>query len=154
MIGIVIAIVKKRDVPLRRKTLEERQQRFKPFRKLEPIDEFVREQPSAASDHVANMVLGHFVLAEVQNGKPFAPKELNDLALLGLTACQGDSDKQLRRHRGVREAIVELRNGSRTKGVNESTTASGLFRNGDGEERFTMLRDFRAVGDCTQAVEV
>jgi hypothetical protein len=75
VVGSVISIVEKRNVPVGSQAFEEGQQRAGALRKFESVDEFVLQKRGPATDHVAYMILRHLVLAQIHYWIALALKE-------------------------------------------------------------------------------
>jgi len=78
----MVAIVEQRDVPALRQRGEKLQQGTGPLGELEAEDALALHALCLAADHVADVQLGQFVVAHVENGIAVLGQQREDLSLV------------------------------------------------------------------------
>jgi hypothetical protein len=75
VVGALVAVVEQADVPARVHGGQEAHQRARPLGELEAEEALVARQLAAPADHVPHMLLGQFVVGQVDGGEA-VPREV------------------------------------------------------------------------------
>ena len=130
-IHALVAVVEQADVPVRRHGRQEFHQRARTLRELETEQAFARRQRRAAADHVADVLLGQLVVAQVAHVEAFVlqgPRDVGGLAPARDLHADEDMGAAL-----VGDAVVELGDVALPDHGAEAAEAAALFRQRDGE---------------------
>src|SRR5690606_4675286 len=133
--------------------LQELQQRARPLRKLETVDELVGDVRHMAADHVPDVQLRELVVREIEH-LVAADRELLEQRLrFAAPVPQRDTDEDPRLLRR-RVAVVEFRDAARADRLAEAQKLALALGDLDGDQRFAMLAELGALRDVAQTVEV
>ena len=144
--------MKQADVPVVLELRQEGQQGAGAFGKVERIHPLVLGFRGAATDHVADVDLGQFVLGQVGDGVA-ARLELGDQgrALGRPVELHAYEDAGLG---AGRVAVIEFGDLAPTQRGAKRLEGAGAFGDGDGQHGLALLADLGPLGDVAQAVEV
>src|SRR6186713_2668533 len=106
-----------------------------------------------AADHVSDMELGDFVVADIGDLVVCCNQVLHNGFPLAVPAGNAESNKYLR-GLGRLIPIVELGDISRPQRFAETQEAPRLLWNHNRQQRFALGTQIRALGDMPQAIEV
>jgi len=80
VVGALVPVVEQTDVPASRHGRQEAHQGARPLREKKAVQPLVVRQRAASADHVANVLLGEFVVGEVQRGEAVLDERADQLA--------------------------------------------------------------------------
>jgi hypothetical protein len=133
VIGTVIAVMEQRDVPGVANPFEKLHQRSRPFRKLEPQQDFVAKHAGAPAHHVPHVQLGGFVGADIDHLIAGVRQTGDDPVLLPMRVLELEADENMR-IATVRKSIVELGNDATAEKLDKAAIAAAPFGNSDTKE--------------------
>ena len=156
VVGAVVAVVEEADIPASAHLGQEIHQRTRLFRKFEAVEQFVQalfaDRRGVAADHVTNMVLGHFVVGQVQSRVAVLLQALDQFQRF-LAVTDLDADENMGFAGGV-VAVVEFGDVALADQGQEFLVGAGLLGQRDGKDGFALFAKLGALGDEAQAVEI
>ncbi len=149
--------MKQADVPAWAHQAQEFQQGAGALRKDKTQQALVLRQFGVAPDHVADVLLGQFVVRQIECVKALLAEVGGDFGGFAF-AVGGQAHKHMGAIR-VADAVVEFRHVARAaRQVADQLTkafeAAAFFRNRHGKQRFTLFAHLGALGHKTQPVKV
>ncbi len=131
---------------------QEVHQRAGALREFKAEQDFVGHLRRVAANQMAQVQLGHFVVAQVQRGEAIFAQGAHQFGGFRLVVHL-HADKHVRGF-GIAVAVVEFGDVALAEQGAEFAEAAGGFRDGDGQNGFTLFADFRPLGHKAQAVEI
>ncbi len=131
---------------------EEAHQRTGPLGEHEAKQPLVARQFRATSHQVAQVLLGQFVVGQIERREAMPHERARDLPDLVATG-----DRQADEHVGdpvVGDAVVELRDAAIAEQAAQPPESAALLGDRHREQRLALLPDLGALGNESQPVEV
>ena len=130
IIGTVIAIMEKADIPVGSHRGQETHQGSRSFREFETVEQFVFRERTLAAYHIADMKLAELIIAQIDGFVIVLLKRVDDVFLF-LAVLDFDTDKNVSRF-FITDAVVEFGDVSGSDQFAETFETAAFLRNRDG----------------------